>query len=173
MENQLTKILTSDKKHKEKVVLITKKISRDNKLITVLFDLLLNGSNVEKGTAAEVMKFVSQEKPELLLPYIEILIQNINSTISRVKWGCPESIGYIARKYPKKVEEAIPNLFKNTTDKSIVVRWCAAFALTEIARFNTNKQKELITRFKKIIKTESNNGVKNVYRNALTEIEKA
>ncbi|MBU0528871.1 hypothetical protein KKF86_03835 [bacterium] len=172
MTNIVQEILVSDKKHKEKVTLITEKVGSDKKLVAQLFELLKNGSDVEKGTAAEVMKFVSKEKPELVIQYIDVLIEYIDYKAPRVKWGCPESIGNIAKKYPEKVEKAIPNLFKNLKDKSTVVRWCAAFALTEIAKYNSNKQKELAMKFHELIETEKNNGVKNVYIKALKEIKK-
>lgn len=89
-----------------------------------------------------------------------------------MRWGCPESLGNIAQKHPDKVEKAIPKLLENLKDKSTVVRWCAAFALTEIAKYNHKKQKELVTIFNKLVKTEQNNGVRNVYVKALKEIDK-
>jgi hypothetical protein len=98
------------------------------------------------------------------------LIEYINYRAPRVRWGCPEAIGYIAQKHPDKVEGAIPKLLGNLKDKSTVVRWCAAFALTEIAKHNLKKQKELVVLFNTLIKTEQNSGVRNVYLKALKEI---
>ena len=168
----IEEILTSDKKHKEKVALITERVKNDKKLLAQLFVLLKMGNDVEKGTAAEVMKFVSKENPETMAPYIDVLIEYIDYKAPRVKWGCPESLGNLAKKYPEKVEKAIPKLLINAKDKSTVIRWCAAFALTEIAKYNSKKQKGLVIKFQNIIKTEHNNGVKNVYLKALKEIEK-
>jgi HEAT repeat protein len=107
-----------------------------------------------------------------MLPYVGILIEYIDYKANRVKWGCPESLGNIANKFPNKVEKAIPKLLKNLNDKSTVVRWCAAYALTEIAKYNSKKQKELTAKFQNLINTEQNNGVKNLYVKALKEIEK-
>ena len=118
------------------------------------------------------MKFVSKDKPEMIVSYIDVLIEYIDYKVPRVKWGCPKSLGNLAKKYPDKVEKAIPKLFENLKDKSTVVRWCAAYALAEIAKYNLKKQKELAAKFQKIIKTEKNNGVKNVYLKALKIIEK-
>ncbi|MEO0091761.1 MAG: hypothetical protein ABIK61_03520 [candidate division WOR-3 bacterium] len=61
---------------------------------------------------------------------------------------------------------------QNASDKSTVVRWSVALALTEIAKHNTNGRKQLLPVFEKIIKTEKNNGVKNVYLKTLKTIEK-
>jgi len=168
----IEEILTSDKKHKEKFALITEKIKSNKKLVSQLFVLLKTGNDVERGTAAEVMKFVSKESPETMAPYIDVLIGFVDYKAPRVKWGCPESLGNLAKKYPEKVEKAIPKLLINAKNKSTVVRWCAAFALTEIAKYNSKKQKGLVIKFQNLIKTEHNNGVKNVYLRALKEIEK-
>jgi len=76
---------------------------------------------------------------------------------------------------PEKVAKAIPNLLKNTTDDKInttVIKWCAAFGLAEIAKHNPKTRKQLLPIFEKIIKSEKNNGVKNVYVKALKAIEK-
>ena len=47
-------------KHKEKVALAVEKIKGDEGLVVELVDLLKTGSDVEKGTCAEVMKFISR-----------------------------------------------------------------------------------------------------------------
>lgn len=162
--------MNSDLKHKDKVFEIVK-IIKNPADFKELMELFRSGNDKLKGSCAEVMKFVSQEKPELFLPYIDELINHINSKVNRVKWGIPEAIHYIAEKHPEKVSNAVPKLLENTKDKSIVVRWCAAFALSSIAKHNKKLQKELIKTFEQLIKTENNNGIRNVYLNSLKEIK--
>jgi hypothetical protein len=89
-----------------------------------------------------------------------------------VKWGVPEAIGNIAMSFPNEVEKAVPNLLVNTNDESTVVRWCAAFALTEIAKNNPKARQELRSRIEEITRNEKNNGVKNVYLKALKSMNK-
>jgi hypothetical protein len=86
--------------------------------------------------------------------------------------GLPEVIGNLAFKYPKQVEGAITKLLENLKDKSTVVRWCAAYALTEIAKYNSKKQAELVEIFLRLIATEQNNGVRNLYVKAVKHIDK-
>jgi HEAT repeat protein len=172
MPDIIKEILQSERKPKEKVALLTEKIKEDKKLVIKLVELLKTGTDVEKGTCAEIMKFVSKDKSEIVAPYIDVLIEYIDYKAPRVKWGIPESIGNLAQKYPEKVEKAIPKLLINTKDKSTVVRWCAAFALAEIAKYNPKLQKELISKFNVMVKTEQNNGVKNVYLKVLKIFEK-
>ncbi len=131
-----------------------------------------SGSDVEKGRAADVMKHVSKGNPAIVVPYIEDLVGYINYKAPRVKRGVPEAIGNIAQKYPTEVEKAVPNLLANTEDKSTVVRWCAAYALTEIIKSNPKTRKELVPKIEELLKNEKNNGVRNVYLKALKTISK-
>ena len=160
-------ILKSTIKPKEKQLKLVEAVCngkiKDNEFI----EFFKSASDVDKGTCADVMKHVSEQKPEILAPYIDVLVEYINYKTPRVKWGVPESIGNIAKKYPDEVEKAIPKLLLNTKDESTVVRWCAGYALTEIAKYNSKKQKELISIFSEILKKEKNNGVKNLYLKAL------
>jgi DUF1680 family protein len=158
-------------KSKELVAFLTESIEKDAKLFSQLIEFFKSGSDVEKGTAADVMKHVSKDKPEIVAPYIDDLVDYINYKAPRVKWGVPETIGNLAQKYPTEVEKAIPNLLVNTKDKSTVVRWCAAFALTEITKSNPAIRKELDQKIEEIVQNEKNNGVKNVYLTALKNDE--
>jgi len=58
---------------------------------------------VEKGTCAEVMQQVLKDHPEIVFPYLDILIEYINYKVPRVNWGVPESIGNLPQKYPADV----------------------------------------------------------------------
>jgi len=173
MPATIQEVFASKMKHKEQVTLLTGLAKNDPAALEQLFDYLQTGSAVEKGTAAEVMKFVSKEDPALMLPYVDALIEHITDKVPRVRWGCPESLGNMAQNYPDPVGRAVPDLLANLKDPSTVVRWCAAYALAEIARHNLEKQPELTGLFQQFIETEPNNGVRNVYIIALKEIKKA
>lgn len=116
------------------------------------------------------MKHISASNPEILAPYIDTLLKYINYQLPRVKWGVPEAFGNMSKDYSEETAKAIPYLLKNTTDDKInttVIKWCAAYALAEIAKNNLKTGKQLLPIFEKIIKGEKNNGVKNVYVKAL------
>lgn len=169
----IQEILDSSRKPKEKVSASAEKIKKDKSLFKELMEILVSGSDVEKGTCADIIKHVTMENPEIAEPYIDEIIGFINYKAPRVKWGVPESIGNIAKRNPEKVEKAIPFLLKNTVenkDNSTVIRWCSAFALSEIAK--ASKNKELIEIIINIAQKEENNGVKKVYLKAIKEIEK-
>jgi len=160
-------ILKSNKKPKEKVSLLVEKVKKEKKLLDELVEYFKAGSVADKGNCIEVMEYVSQDRPELILPYLDFVIENLNYSAPKVKWETARVIGNLALKYPDEVAKSIKKLFLNTKDEGTVVRWSAAFALTEIAKSNSKLQKELVKRFNQIVKEESNNGVKNVYLKAL------
>lgn len=165
-------IMSAKMKEKEKMEILATMVKNDKNALAQLFDILRTGADVQKGTAAGVMKIVSKDAPDLMVPYIDTLIEYIDYKAPRVRWGCPEAIGNIARKHPHAVEKAIPKLLENLKDESTVVRWCAAYALTEIARYNMDRQEELVGIFHKLIAAEQNNGVRNVYLKALKNMDR-
>jgi len=131
--------------------------------------------DVHKGACADAMKHISAEKPGLLAPHIDALLKYVNHPLPRVKWGVPEAIGNMAKDFPEQAAQAIPSLLKNVTDNkanTTVIKWCAAFALGEIAKHNPKTRTQLLPMFEKLIKSEKNNGVKNVYLKAIMAIDK-
>jgi len=157
-------------KPKELVTFLTEKISSNNALFPQVINLLKTGSKVEKGTSADIIEEVSIGNPELVAPYIDDLIGYINYDLPRVKWGIPQAMGNLSKKYPLEAEKAIPKLLVNTKDESTVVKWCAAFAISEIAKNNPSAQATLVAKMQEIAKAEKNNGVRNIYLKALKKI---
>jgi hypothetical protein len=168
---ELKSVLSLNIKPKEKVDKITNIIIEDHGKISELIENFKKGTDIEKGTYATVLKQVSVSNPEIIEPYLDVLFDYITYKANRVKWGVPETIGNLAEKYPKRVEKAIPSLLENTMDKSTVVRWCAAYALSKIMLFNLSKRDELMNHINQIIAKEKNNGVKNVYLKAIKQIK--
>lgn len=170
--SEIREILQSELKPKEKLATLVEAVTQKKITAKEFIEYFKSASNVEKGTCADAMKHISKDKPENLAPYIDELIGYINYDVPRVKWGVPETIGNMSQRYPKEVEKAVPKLLVNTKDKSTVIRWCAAYGLTEIAKNNDKTRKELMPLFESMIKKESNNGVRNVYIKAIKFIEK-
>lgn len=159
-------------KPKELVVFLTSQSVADPVVFSQIIGTLIGGSKVEAGICAEVVEQVSKEKPKAVAPYINELINQINNKFPRVKWGTQEAIGNLSVKYPAETEAAIPNLLINTKDDSTVVKWCAAYAISEIAKNNPATRASLVPKMNVIAEIETNNGVKNVYLKALKKIGK-
>jgi hypothetical protein len=172
--SQIEEIIKSKIKPKEKQTKLVEAIINGVISTRDFMDYFVAASDVDKGTCADVMKNVSAQNPAILAPYIDILIEYINYPLPRVKWGIPEAIGNMAQRYPDETAKAVPHLLQNTTDdikNTTVIKWCAAFALAEIAKSNTKTRKELLPIFSKITEKETNNGVKNVYLKAMKSIK--
>jgi hypothetical protein len=170
----IQEILQLKIKPKEKQIRLVEAIVSDKIPAKEFIAFFESAKDIDKGTCADVMKHVSAQEPTLLVPFIDTLLEYINYPLPRVKWGVPEAIGNIAKDYPDQAAKTIPYLLKNTTDDKVnttVIKWCAAFALAEITKYNPKTRTQLLPIFEKIIKGERNNGVKNVYVKALKVIE--
>ena len=173
--SRIEAILRSEIKPKEKQTMLACALAAEEIPVAEFMAFFESAKGADKGTCADVMKHVSAQKPSLLAPYMDTLIAYINFDLPRVKWGVPEAIGNMAKDHPDQAAKAIPNLLKNTADDKVnttVIKWCAAYALSEIARHDPKTRKELLPVFESIIRQEKNSGVKNVYLKALKAIEK-
>jgi hypothetical protein len=159
-------------KPKELIATLSDKVVLEPKLFSEVIELLGSGSKVERGYAADITEQLSKSNPEIIAPYIGTLISHINDKVPKVKWGTQEAIGNLSAKYPKETEQAIPKILLNTKDDSTVVKWCAAYALSEIAKNNPAARAMLVPKMREIVLTEKNNGVKNVYLKAIKKIGK-
>jgi HEAT repeat protein len=168
-------ILHSKDKPKRKQAALVGAILSNEIALADFFSFFKTGKDSDKGACADALKHISASNPALLAPYLDVLIEYINHPLPRVKWGVPEAIGNLAKDFPGEVEKAIPGLLKNTTgdeENSTVIRWCAAYSLGEIARYNPAARKKLIPVFEDLINQEQNTGVKNVYIKAMKAINK-
>jgi hypothetical protein len=172
---EIEDILQAKAKPKEIQIRLVEAIVQKTIPVQDFVEYFESAPKVAKGTCADVMKHVSAQNPEILAPYIDTLTTYINKELPRVKWGISEAIGNMAKSHPDQVAEAIPSLLKNTTDdiaNTTVIKWCAAFALAEIAKYNFKTRKQLLPIFSELINSEKNNGVRNVYVKALRIIDK-
>jgi len=147
-------------------------VRKDDQMAPRLMDALNDGNDKEKGVCLEVLEAVTRERPEWASDHLPAVIGLINHKAPKVKWESSRVVANLASKFPDKTAKAIPNLLANTSDKGTVVRWSAAFALGEILKSNDRERKALLGKVEKILKTEKNNGVRNVYLNAMKAMSK-
>lgn len=168
----LEEIRKSEKKSKELVAYLIKRIREDKNLLNDLPSLLDEAGDVEKGILIEVLEHLTKEDPEYGRPFINAVARFISYKAPKVKWEASRFIGNVACKYPAQAGEVVARLLANTSDKGTVVRWSTAFALGEIAKYDAQGRTNLVAKIKRISEKESNNGVRNVYLKALKAIEK-
>ena len=173
--SKIDEILSANIKPKEKQEILVQAVLTSEITTDEFFVFFESARDVDKGSCADAMKHISASNPEILAPYIEVLIPYINYKSPRVKWGVPEAVGNMSKKFPKETAKAVPYLLKNTTqnkENTTVIKWCAAFALSEIVRNNPKTRAQLLPIFEDIARAEKNNGIKNVYLKALKAMKK-
>jgi len=159
-------------KPKEKIVRLAEELKIGKRSIDELVGYYKNATDAEKGMYLSVLAHVTKTVPEFIKNNLDFVFEQINYKAPKVKLEASEIVANVAKEFPDKVVKAIPKLLKNTTNEGTVVKWGAAYALTEIAKGNPRTMKELAPIFEKIIEGESNGGVKSVYSKALKVFKK-
>jgi HEAT repeat protein len=95
------------------------------------------------------------------------IVPYLDDKSPRVRWESARILANLAPTYPREVGAAIPDLMRNTTDEGTVVRWSAAFALTEIANADPGAASKLRPEFERIVSEEENKGVRRIYERYL------
>lgn len=165
----IEKILNDKKaKAKEKTETISK-LLLDKKIgINELIKFAQTSNDQVRATCIEAVEFATKSKPEIAsLACLEFVSKTLIEKAPRVKWESAKVIGNIAHLYPGKLDEAIKNLLVNSKHSGTVVRWSAAFALGQIIKMKTSRNKDLIPAIKSIYQREEKTSIKKNYLDAL------
>lgn len=164
----IEEILSSKAKPKDKLDQLSKAILAKDILLEEIVDHYRDASTSEKGYLVESLEYVSQEKPEMIEPIVDFVIDNINfPDAPRVRWEAARVIANLASLNLKRLKEAFDPLLENTKDKGTVVRWSAALALTELAKNSPAVASKFDKVVAKLERAEENKGVRNHYINYL------
>ena len=164
------KEILSDKtiKPKEKTDALSQLILNNPEITDELISFAKISKDPIKATVIESFEYATKLKPEIAT---ETMLQFVSQTLvenaPRVKWESAKVIGNIAHLFPKQLEESIKNLLVNTEHSGTVVRWSAAFALTQIMKLKTSINGELIPAIEVICKREEKSSVKKIYLEGL------
>jgi hypothetical protein len=164
------KLLLADKqlKAKDKVELISKLLLDKKISIDELLNIAKLSKDPERANCIEAIEFATKIKPGISsTACFDFVTENLLGKAPRIKWESAKVIGNIAHLYPNKLDGAIKNLLTNSEYPGTVVRWSAAFALGEIVKLKTKRNKDLIPAIESIIKREEKNSIRNIYLEAL------
>lgn len=170
MTNLLVEIKNSRKNSKALLIYLAGLIEKDPSLLADLEGSLSQATDAERGVCLEVLEHVSQKSPEIVFPYLDLVIKSLQDKAPRVKWEAARTIANLAPKYPEETATTTEALMQNTTDKGTVVRWNTALALGEIFKANRKTRSVLKPKIEKLIAKEQNSGVRNVYLTALKNV---
>lgn len=166
----LEELRKSDRKSKEQVTYLSTLIKKNIKLLDSLKESLANAKPPERGALMEALEYATQDNSTILKNHLNEVVDYLNDKAPKVKWEAARVLANTAKEYPSDVAKGVEKLLINTKDAGTVVRWSAAFALGEIAKNNQKIQANLVKQINEILKTEKNNGVKNVYLKALKDL---
>lgn len=126
-----------------------------------------------KATCIEAIEFATAKNSSIASKdCLEFVSSTLSAKAPRVKWESAKVIGNIAHLFPDQLDEAIKGLLTNTEFDGTVVRWSAAFALGQILKLNTKRNKELLPAIESICQREEKNSIKKIYLDALKKTKK-
>ena len=158
---------------KEKVLLLARQMKGRNDLLTEMADYCQNAKDADKGICLAAVNHITKDDPTFIRNHMDFIISQIDNKSAQVKLEASEIIASAAKAFPDQVVKAIPRLMEISKDESSIVRWGAAYGLTEIAKNNPKTRKELIRFFKAEAKKEKLSSVRNLYLEALAALGKA
>ena len=157
---------------KEKVLLLVKQIRDRSDLLLEMSDYCQNAADADKAICLASVNHITKDDPTFVQNHLDFVIGQLDSKSAQVKLEAGEIIASAAKAFPDQVTKAIPRLMEISKDEASIVRWGAAFSLTEIAKNNPKTRKELIRFFKAEAKKEKMSSVRNLYLDALTALGK-
>jgi hypothetical protein len=113
-------------------------------LLKQIADGLASANSRLVGDCAEVMTNVAAVKPNLVVPYVNSLIRQIDHEDTRVRWESMHSLAEIASSIPNKISPAVAKLAEKIgIDKSVIVRDYAIGTLGEYGGTSASATREV------------------------------
>lgn len=160
------------KKAKEKIKVLGDAVLNGSITLDALLSFAEQAKDPEKASCMEAIEYATKLNPQiadenLLLFMSKMLTENA----PRVKWESGKVIGNITALFPTKLDQVITNLLANTEHDGTVVRWAAAYALSELLKSKTVHNQQLLPAIEAICEREEDNGVKKKYLEAIKKIK--
>jgi HEAT repeat protein len=158
-------------KAKTKVEAIAQLLLANTVNIKDLVKVAKASKDPEKATCIEAIEFATKSKSSIAsYACLEFVAEMLTEKAPRVKWESAKVIGNIAHLFPGRLDDAIKNLLTNTEYSGTVVRWSAAYALGEIIKLKTNRNKDLLPAIEAICKREEANSIRKIYLAAMKKL---
>ncbi len=68
------------------------------------------------------LAYVAEQSPDLVVPYVDFLLQNFHSKINRVVWGSMIALAHMAPKIPDKMFQSLPAVIDAMHASTVVGR---------------------------------------------------
>jgi hypothetical protein len=163
-------ILSSTSTAKAREVALLSLIRGSGELLGRLIERFPTASGSNKGTMMAALESLSRQLPNEVLPYAGFVIDHLEDPQPRVRWEAARVIGNLAGTRAMSLRSAVPALLGNARHTGTVVRWSAAFALTELAMADESLGKELLPQLRGLLRQETGNGVRKMYEETLKQL---
>ena len=121
-----------------------------------------------KATCIEALEFATKKEAGIADKNCFLFVtKSLQAKAPRVKWESAKVIANTAHQFKDKLDDAIKNLLDNSEHEGTVVRWSAAFALSEILKLKTKHNKTLLPAIEAICKREEKNSIRKLYLDAV------
>lgn len=157
-----------DLKQKEKIEALAEAIISGELAIIDLIEVASIVKEPAKAVYMEAFEYATNKKPMIASRELFIFAQNnLRVKSPRLKWESAKVIGNIAHLYSEFLKSAVASLIENTKDEGTVVRWSAAYALTQIFQLSNYSNDEFRILLQNISESEKKNSIKKIYLKAL------
>ena len=151
-----------------KTVALSKWVLNHSDKVNELIDFARTSKDPIKATCIEAIEFATNNNPGIASLYcLDFVSKTLAESAPRLKWESAKVIGNIAHLYPDMLDEAVRNLLVNSEHSGTVVRWSAAFALGQIIKIKSSRNKDLIPAIESICNREEKNSIKKIYLDSL------
>ena len=160
-------------KPKERTEQLCALVSDQSVSISELIAFAGKAKDPVKATCLESLEYATKTNPATITAdALSFAISSLAEKAPRVKWESARVIGNTIHLFPEKIDDAVTRLLDNTENDGTVVRWSAAYALSEILKLKTAINSHLIPAAETIAAREEKNSIKKIYLEALKKIKK-
>lgn len=160
-----------DHSPRQKAAIVLGLLLENPGIVDTLVEHAQPADNAIKMICLEALHLATKTKPAIAT---EACFKFITCTLAEksppLKWKSAKVVANTAHLHADILDETIKNLVSNSTSSGIMVRWCAAYALVEIAKLNSVHNENLIPEIKAINHREKNSNVKRIYDRALQQL---
>lgn len=126
-----------------------------------------------KASCIEALEHLTRTQPKALLEAgLDLCLRSLADKEPRVKWESARVIGNSIPHFPKRKDEAVKALLANAEHEGTVVRWSAAFALSQVILMKTSANKKLLPTVEAIIQKEEKSSIRKIYAAAIKRATK-
>jgi len=155
-------------KPKERTEQLSKLISEHTINISDLIKFANTAKDPVKATCIESLEFATKLNTGIINEQeLKWVIGCLADKAPRIKWESAKVTGNVIHLFPTQISSAVKKLLDNSESEGTVVRWSAAFALSQILKLKTDINKDLIPAIETIITNEEKNSIRKIYLDGL------